>query len=493
MFIDGDDYVSFSGSFNESRSAFERNYECLHVYPSWEMPLWAAEERRHFEDVWSLDTDTPGVRTFDFPEAARRDLIEVLESASSRGGTPGVPAKRRELWRHQAEAIESFLERQRGIIAMATGTGKTRVALEIIERLVDSGSVSTVVVSTSGTDLHDQWVYELCRLAVAQTPPLRVCCQFGGSHEREFFFLQPDRAILVEARNTVHEALGRLGEGVLSRTLLIYDEVHGLGSAGCIENLEGLSERIPYRLGLSATPYREYDDAGNEFVARHVGPVIYPYELEDAIRDGILCEFDYTAIEYEPSQEDRERAQNVFKWAAARKAQGEPVAKRDIWMRLAAVHKCSPAKIPHFEEYLEKNPGALKRSVLFVGEKAYADRVTPIVHGHTHKYCSYFAEDDRLNLVRFTEGHIDCLITCHRVAQGIDIRDLRTVMLLASDRARLETIQRVGRCLRTDPTDPDKRALVVDFVRAQDPNVDKPNADQERAAWMSEVAQSRRE
>ena len=95
VFIDDDDdYVSFSGSFNESRSAFERNYECLHVYPSWEMPLWAADERCHFEDVWSIEEDTPGVRTFDFPDAARRDLIEVLERATSRGGRSGIPVKR---------------------------------------------------------------------------------------------------------------------------------------------------------------------------------------------------------------------------------------------------------------------------------------------------------------------------------------------------------------------------------------------------------------
>ena len=65
----------------------------------------------------------------------------------------------------------------------------------------------------------------------------------------------------------------------------------------------------------------------------------------------------------------------------------------------------------------------------------------------------------------FAKGEIDCLIACHRISQGINIRSLRTVVLFASARSKLETIQRIGRCLRVDPKAPDKRALVIDFVR----------------------------
>lgn len=496
VFLDGNgDYVSFSGSFNESRSALERNYECLHVYPSWVMPHWAADELEHFEAVWGRTA--PGVRTYDFPEAARQNLIEVLESAEPQQASEEAPetsnGSTRQLWSHQEKAIARFLEKQRGILAMATGTGKTRVALEIMQKLIESGEVRTVVVSTHGTDLHDQWVDDLCPLAVAQVPPLRVYCQFGGTHEREAFFLEPDGAVLVESKDTLHQALGRLGGDVLSRTLLVYDEVHGLGSAGCIANLEGLSDRIPYRLGLSATPHREYDSEGNEFIARHVGEVVFNYELEDAIRDSILCEFDYLPIEYEPSEEDREKVQRVYRWAAARKAQGEPVTKEMLWTRLASVHKCSEAKLPHFAALLSEHPELLSRSIIFVGTREYGGMAASVVHSHTYRYCSYFAEDDRGNLLSFSKGKIDCLITCHRVAQGIDIPDLRTVVLLASDRARLETIQRIGRCLRSDPDDPDKRAHVVDFVRKQDPNKEELNTDQLRAQWLTEVARARRE
>ena len=59
-------------------------------------------------------------------------------------------------------------------------------------------------------------------------------------------------------------------------------------------------------------------------------------------------------------------------------------------------------------------------------------------------YRTYYAEDDRDHLEQFARGEIDCLITCHRISQGIDLRSLRTVVLFASARSKLETIQRIG-------------------------------------------------
>ena len=46
-------------------------------------------------------------------------------------------------------------------------------------------------------------------------------------------------------------------------TLFIFDEVHGAGSNSFVENLTGRISPYRYRLGLSATPEREYDDEGN--------------------------------------------------------------------------------------------------------------------------------------------------------------------------------------------------------------------------------------
>ena len=52
LFFDDDDYVAFTGSPNESRSAFENNRECVDVYPSWISTARAARKKTHFEKLW---------------------------------------------------------------------------------------------------------------------------------------------------------------------------------------------------------------------------------------------------------------------------------------------------------------------------------------------------------------------------------------------------------------------------------------------------------
>ena len=109
---------------------------------------------------------------------------------------------------------------------------------------------------------------------------------------------------------------------------------------------------------------------------------------------------------------------------------------------------------------------------------------------------TYYGDDDRSNLGTFAHGDLDCLITCHRISEGIDIRSVNNIVLFASARARLETVQRLGRCLRIDPDQPSKRAIVVDFIEIEDDEIEDPtgelSADIERRDWFRELAQTRR-
>jgi len=75
------------------------------------------------------------------------------------------------------------------------------------------------------------------------------------------------------------------------------------------------------------------------------------------------------------------------------------------------------------------------------------------------------------------------------------VRSTNHIVLFSAARARLETIQRIGRCLRIDPTNPNKRAVVVDFIRTDksDQEKDIPSADEERRAWLTQLAQTRRD
>lgn len=486
--------AAFTGSANETISGHRQNYESIDVYRDWvgdeaERVKVKAEQ---FDEAW--DNIAPGLRVL----APSKAVLERIRERAPRGVLPvAAPDAPQEVvdprWAHQDEAVAAFLGAGAGILEMATGTGKTRTALKILTALIAKGAIDTAIVTMDGTDLLDQWSDELQDWnSGGGGPGWLIFRQFERYHEAGDFALDPDHAIMVISRGQLRPLLDRLTAQVKARAIIIHDEVHGLGTPSLIASLKGRHAGFAYRAGLSATPDRAYDQEGNTHIAEELGPVLYRFPLEKAISRGVLCEFDYLPLSYDLTQGDRERLQAVYARKAARAREGRPMSQEELWTEIAKVYKTAEMKPEVFADFLPTNPDVLKRSILFVETREYGAPILELLHKYTHLYRTYYAEDDRDHLVAFARGDIDCLVTCHRISQGIDIRSLNTVILFSSARARLETIQRIGRCLRFDPLRPDKRALVIDFVRSASPADPVPNADQDRAKWLSELAQVRK-
>jgi superfamily II DNA or RNA helicase len=428
-----------------------------------------------------------GVEVYSFPEAARLKLLKICNEWGP-GRQPNN--QKDEKWRHQEEALEKFLVSKRGILNMATGTGKTRTALKIVHALYEQGTIDTVIVSTDGNDLLDQWYAEL--LGIRKGVGAKVFRHYKSSREVADFLLEPKNSMLLVSRQPLATALKKIPANLARRTLLIHDEVHGLGSPANRIRLNGLSDSIRFRLGLSATPDREYDEEGNAFHLDHIGPELMRFELEDAIRREILAPFNYFPLPYELTAEDRHSVQDVYKRKAARAAEGNPMSDEEVWIEIARVYKTSKAKLPIFDAFIRDNQHLLERCIVFVETQEYGNEVLEIIHKYRSDFHTYFSGEDSLTLKRFARGELECLITCHRVSEGIDIRSLNTVILFSSARARLETIQRMGRCLRTDPDNLDKVANIVDFVRQSDEE-GTTNSDEQRAEWLTKLSEVRGE
>jgi superfamily II DNA or RNA helicase len=491
--------VAFTGSPNETQGGLVSNFESIDVFWSWDDPHGRVERKiENFDRLWT--NHTAGLKVFTLPEAVRRRLLEFRDEADRKrrkdfSVLDEVFRFSEGLWEHQKKAVRSFLEHKRGILEMATGTGKTRTSLAIAEKLLDESAISTLIIAADGRDLLDQWAIDVLTLGQSQSPPLLTYKHYDKHKEIDDFLMGPDNSILLVSRYFLPRAMRRLSAADSARTLLIQDEVHALGSPSNREKLDGLSDTISYRLGLSATPEREYDEEGNDFVEEHIGPIIYRYELANAIQDGILAPFNYYPLDYWPTEEDGERINSVYKKVAARKREGNPMSKAEIWTELARVYKTSRAKLPVFSDFLQQRPEVLDRCIIFVETIDYGEEVLEIVHRHKPEFHSYFGGEDQSVLERFARGDLERLLTCHRLSEGIDIRSLKNVILFSSARARLETIQRIGRCLRIDPLDPQKRAGIVDFVRAdQDDAPDNDEhipTDQLRRDWLTDLSKIR--
>ena len=491
IFTDNEgDKIAFHGFPNDSERSF-RNYESISAFYSWvdgRESLRVQKEQERFDLVWG--NGDINLRVYELPDAIRRNLIEFTTRSSRpyTGPTDTTPSVSNR-WKHQRDAVAQFLQKRNGVLEMATGTGKTRTAITITDELFARDLISTTVVVAFGTDLLDQWYKELLRRTTV--PIYRA---YERYHEAQSFLNDPEGTILLTSRQNLVELLPKLRDGVREHALLICDEVHGMGSPSLVASLAGRLEPFAFRLGLSATPDREYDQAGNDFIERGIGPTIFQFGLREAIQRSILCEFVYVELEYRFSDEDRNNLLQAIRRYHAKVRAGEAIPIEALYQDIARIRKLTKEKLAPFRSYVQDNPSVLNRSLIFVETAEYGMLVQDILMDMHIDFHTYYGDDDRSNLGTFAKGDLDCLITCHRISEGIDIRSVSSILLFASARARLETVQRLGRCLRIDPDHPSKRAIVVDFIEIEDDEIEDPtgelSADVERRDWFRELAQT---
>lgn len=486
----GGQQVAFTGSANETLGGHQRNYESIDVYRSW-CPgegTRVATKVEQFEEAWA--GEAAGLSVLG-PTA---DVLARLKARAPKAPpqAAAAPVKEDPKWRHQTEAVDTFLEKRAGVLEMATGTGKTRTTLKILEKLIASSAINGAVIAMDGTDLLDQWSTELDAWVLKTGNRWLIYRHFDKHREIGDFALDPERGIIVVSRGQLHKLMPRLSASQRRKMIIVHDEVHGLGVPSLVESLKGEHPKFGWRLGLSATPDRAYDEEGNTFLAAEIGPTIFRFPLELAIERGVLSGFDYVPLDYELTDGDRQRLSAVRSKQAARARDGNPMSNEEVWTEISKVYKTAEMKPEIFRAFVKDNPSLLKNCIIFVETTEYGNALLDDIHNYTNRYRTYYADDDRDHLVQFARGEIDCLITCHRISQGIDIQALETVILFASARAKLETIQRIGRCLRSDPANPDKRARVIDFVRPASPGDKVQNADQERFEWLTGLSQIQR-
>lgn len=464
--------IAFSGSANETAGGYRRNFEYVDVFRSWNAHDASRVESKikKFEATW--DGTAPGL-IIRKPSAT---VLERVKAISAR--SPRRPVERPRRWAHQDRARAIFLERKRGILEMATGTGKTRTALQIASDLLSSGEISGLIVTAPGNDLLDQWGREI--RDSAELSRLVLYRHYGGYHDIGRYTLSLQGSVLLCSRQALPDLRRSLPGGDIS-LLIVQDEVHGLGSPRMRRELTGFHERFPYVLGLSATPERDYDEEGNSFIDDEIGPVIFRFGMDEAIRNRILCPFMYFPVEYDLTDGDRHRLQQVFARREAAVRAGQPWPEEKLYLELSRVYKTAEEKPSRFRELIGDYPGVLRSSIIFVETKELGESLLNAIGFATSAYSTYFDDDPKERLEELSSGDLDCLVCCKRLSEGIDIRHLRNVVLVSSDKGRLQTIQRIGRTLRIDPESPHKIAQVTDFTWRDAP---ADHAEAQRREWL---------
>lgn len=484
--------VSFSGSINETLSGWTRNVEHFKVFKS-----WLESDTEHFND----DADTfssywyspgeNGIQFVDIKDPLERTLVKSAPEEFPHNvlvefeAMPVRNAESTPLRDYQKMAIDTWAESGfRGILQMATGSGKTFTAANAVDLIRrELGPVNVFVIAPDQT-IASQW-----KEALEDKEPL-LLTEFGNWAQRleiqlndVILGLRPYATIIsVVNRSSQPKFLSKVEKlkSAGKKTLLIADEVHNFGAETF---RKALDENYDYRLGLSATPVRPFDEEGTEVILSFFGGSIFEFGIQQALdwtpppgQTPILCEFDYfpvwVRLTEDEADEYRRLSLRVARSFHARKAsdsRGSLAANER-----AKVLKKASNKIPALKKELEARM-PVQKALVYCQDGQQVREVRRIAQELQIKDAVFSGAlddkpEDRFDglsereslLKDFTEGRVDMLIAMNMLDEGVNLPSAQLAFMLSSSGNEKEFIQRTGRVIRWS-TQKDS-AAIVDFL-----------------------------
>ena len=513
LFRSGEKWLAVHGSGNATERGLLMNGEQMSIERAW-LDGERSESRvalflSQWEDQWtnrapgSLTVDVDRALTFlrgraksdpptsqEFLDAWEHDFEEGLEFTAPTlsvvsGSQPRLTIPESLVWRdgrfaHQGIAVDSLLAHEGGILAIATGGGKTKTALIAATEMQAFRSRHFCVVVLAPTrPLIRQWVSDIRTFGVEPTvlsgmsPDNRkqelehLLFAFSSVEPRTEVLLMSN-SLFTQMGSPVRRWLEELPSSVTK--LLIADEVHNLGAKSFRDNLPLFFD---LRIGLSATPVRQYDpDGTDELFGFFGGPPRYEFSLKDAIQAGCLVPYNYYLhlVEFEPDEMERyeDLTDQLVRAGFKVDDEGGTVGMSDRVAKLLrdrrALVEQAKGKISSLESQLEIiGSDQVRRTLIYTSAKPMVgdgpkqitavNRVLQKLNIIAHQYTSEETGKSysRGILERFASGDYQILTAMKVLDEGVDIPETDTAFLLASSTVEREWVQRRGRILRQAP------------------------------------------
>lgn len=509
------DRIVFQGSANETVYALlpDFNFESINVFRSWEpaQEAYAVPYVNGFERLWH--NESPGTLVIPFPEAARERLLAIGSSAptprsgieqklASRihqrnlssahpTGTPSIPSTRDgepfALRAHQLEALNAWKARSfRGILAMATGAGKTITALYGMARIYQAFQSLFVIVAVPYQALADQWRDELQEFGVLAIPCYAARKDWEEDLRQSVSLYEAGalkfRACVVVYRTLQSPEFQEIMKSLPGeRLLIIGDECHNFGA-------ESLCKALPpqahLRLGLSATPEHYFDSTRTSRVLNYFGEVAYEYSLAQALADKVLTPYRYYVHLIELNADEAEQyielSAQISRLAASRSLESvddnEDIGLELLLFKRARLLGNAADKIRVLHSLIGNRQRPEPFTLFYCGDgesgdssgnpTAQIDEVSKLLFEagwRVAHFTSHQSRTERLRILdKFRVGALDALIAIRCLDEGIDVPACRTAYILSSSRNPKQFVQRRGRILRRSPGKTE--AIVHDFI-----------------------------
>ena len=512
LFVDSEgNTIAISGSINESRTAISKNFESFQVFCDWKPDYKERVEDciNDFDDMWN--DKQADLKIFDFPELPKefiqtyktstlskdklkkgRDGILTFEDRlDSSEGTEDSPLfflfpleiRPRP---YQKDAIANFIDNDyKSLFAMATGTGKTLTSLFAADEICCRKKIESILIIVPLKDLVDQWENDVRKYFSGLVVTIRSGIEWKEkiSELSILRMLHKDSAkekvVVITTYDSFSINDSRILSAIGENALIIADEVHKFGAASYSQKLP---ELIPYRIGLSATPKRPYDEKGTKAVFEYFCPSDNPYVfgIKEAIEADKLCHYNYYPIivmlsdsEMVAYEEISEKISRVASFAKASNEDDEYLQQL-LKERHRIIERAGNKKDAFLKLMSEELKKYANKTIVFCPD-GVDDSGQDILLNYKTELWNYVREKGkiiRMNeyvqgtekkvLDAFAVGGVDIVFAKQRLNEGIDIPSARRAIFVASSTSEREFIQRRGRVLRKAPGK--KLAEIFDFI-----------------------------
>ena len=585
VFSDGINKVAFDGSCNFSKMALIENIESINAFCDWDGER--DKERindivRDFNRTFSGEDDTvkylkaDQIITYITKTYKYKDIQELLEDERRilhrRAENSTSDSIRRVLERakakvttimdtinirkakvkneqlttltpkfpfteprsYQKEAFNKWKVSQKGLFAMATGTGKTLTSLNCLLEIYNKFKYYQALILVPTITLVEQWEDECKRFNFSHI--IKVSSKNNGWRSEiddiklkeslaQSDDLPPSFIIIATyasfSRESSFKKLMSLSKKTQRQMLLIADEAHNIGAPNVISKLDRM--RILRRIGLSATPERQFDDKGNNAIMQFFGcdgKYTFEYSMKDAIDNGFLCRYKYFPHVVRLNEDEMAEYKKISLQLAKfyNVDEGTFSGADDILMRLLLKRKRIIHKAQNKEEVFRQiikqrfeECGNLKYTLVYVPEGVQLDSsvqyattddpiddtdVDKLIDKYTQiiqeisptttvrKFVSGIRDRDEV-LRKFSTGETEVLTSMKCLDEGVDVPRSELAIFCASTGNPRQFIQRRGRILRKHP---DKHiAIIHDLVVAPEFDSTEENYNMERNLLKGEL------
>lgn len=435
---------------------------------------------------------------------------------------------------YQIEAYNNWKISQKGLFAMATGTGKTLTSLNCLLQIYNKFKFYQALILVPTITLVEQWEEECKRFNFGHIIKVSSKNQRWRSDIDDIKLKEslaqsadlPVSFIIIAtyssfSRESAFKQLMSLSRKTQRQMLLIADEAHNIGTPNIISKLDRI--KILRRIGLSATPERQFDDIGNKMVMHFFGckdKYTFEYSMKDAIDNGFLCRYKYyphiVRLDEEEMAEYKKISLQLAKFYNIDENSFSDA--NDILMRLLLKRKRIIHKAHNKEEVFRqiiqqrfKECGNLKYTLVYAPEGVQIDSyiqydttdnptddydIDKLIDKYTKiiqevsptttvkKFISGIQNRDEV-LRKFSTGEIEVLTSMKCLDEGVDVPRSELAIFCASTGNPRQFIQRRGRILRRHP---DKHiAIIHDLVVAPEFDSTEENYNMERNLLKGEL------